>query len=136
MNEFEEAKSSYYPNSETGDRKTLSVYERLLMELNNKNYYDQYQMSVYLSENGLNADDTFDKDKHYRKLLCTVLDVLESLCNNIDLFRAVETEFATTTEAYNYLERRIQKLKQRINEVPDEPVDGGRDGCFTHIFVD
>ena len=61
---------------------------------------------------------------------------LESLTNNIDVFRTIETEFASTSEAYRYLERRIQRLQQRIDAIPDEPVLGGRDSDFTHIFKD
>lgn len=140
-------KTIYYPNDDEEKtyynaepdsvlRPNLRVYDRLMMELNHKQYYSEYELKVILHENGLNDCDFYDKNLHYRQLLCTVLEILESLSNNLDVFRTVETEFATTTEAYKYLERRIQRLQQRIDSIPDEPILGGRDSDFTHIFKD
>lgn len=125
---------TYYSYEEQGLHENVTNYQRLMMYLNHRQYYSEYEMRVYLSENGLDGSDTYDKNTNYRKMLCAVLDILESLLNNIDLFRTVEVEFATASTAYNALERRIQKLKQRIDEIPDEPVEGGRGSDFTHIF--
>lgn len=127
--------TTYYPEDKAL-YESVSNYERLMMYLNHKQYYPEYEMRVFLTENGLDGSKTYDKNKHYRRMHCTILEILESLANNIDIFRTVETEFATTTEAYNYLERRILKLKQKIDEIPDEPVEGGRGSDFTHIFMD
>ncbi len=33
--------------------------------------------------------------------------------------RKVETEFTTTSEAYKYLQERIQNIKDRIESIPD-----------------
>lgn len=140
-------KTIYYPNTDEEKtyynaepdqllRPNLRVYDRLMMELNHKKYYSEDEFKVLLHENGLDYRDMYDKNLHYRQLLCTVLEVLESLANNIDVFRTVETEFATTSEAYKYLERRIQRLQQRIDSIPDEPVLGGRASDFMHIFKD
>ena len=128
-------KTYYYPEEQVL-HENVSNYERLMMYLNHKQYYPEYEMKVYLTENGLDGSEIYDKNKHYRKMHCAILEILESLANNVDIFRTVETEFATTTEAYNYLERRIQRLKQKIDEIPDEPVEGGRGSDFTHIFMD
>lgn len=114
----------------------MRVYDRLLTELNHKQYYSELEFRTILEENGLDSSAVYDKNIHYRKLLCTVLEILEMLANNIDVFRTVETEFATTSEAYRYLERRIQRLQQRIDAIPDEPILGGRGPDFSHIFVD
>lgn len=132
----QEDKTYYTAEPDQNLRVNMNVYDRLLMELNHKQYYSEDELKVLLHENGLNYCDVYDKNVHYRKLLCTVLEVLESLANNIDVFRTVETEFATTSEAYKYLERRIQRLQQRIDSIPDCPVLGGRDSDFTHIFKD
>ena len=131
-----EEKTYYSAEPDQILRPNLSVYDRLMMELNHKQYYSEDELKVVLHENGLDYCDIYDKNVHYRQLLCTVLDILESLANNIDVFRTVETEFATTTEAYKYLERRIQRLQQRIDSIPDEPVLGGRDSDWTFIFND
>lgn len=128
-------KTYYYPEDQVL-HENVSNYDRLMMYLNHKQYYPKYEMCVFLTENGLDGGELYDKNTGYRKIHCAILEILESLANNIDIFRTVETEFATTTEAYNYLERRIQKLKQKIDEIPDEPVEGGRGSDFSHIFMD
>lgn len=128
-------KTYYYPEDQLL-HVNVTCYQRLMIYLNHKQYYPEYEMNVFLSENGLDGSELYDKNKHYRKIHCALLEILESLANNIDIFRTVETEFATTTEAYQYLERRIQRLKQKIDEIPDEPVEGGRGSDFTHIFKD
>lgn len=125
----------YYPEARELHA-NVTNYERLMMYLNHKQYYTEYEMMVYLSENGLEPSADYDKNTDYRKMHCALLEILESLTNNIDVFRTVETEFATTSEAYNYLERRIQKLKQKIDEIPDEPVEGGRGSDFSHLYKD
>lgn len=134
--EPQEEKTYYNAEPDQNLRPNLNILERFIMELNHKMYYSEDEFKVVLHENGLSYCDTYDKNLHYRQLLCSVLDVLESLANNIDTFRAIETEFASTSEAYKYLERRIQRLQQRIDAIPDEPVLGGRDSDFTHIFMD
>ena len=115
--------NTYYYPEEQALHTNVTNYERLMMYLNHKQYYPEAEMQVYLSENGLDSNELYNKNTDYRT-------------NNIDVFRTVETEFATTTEAYNYLERRIQKLKQKIDEIPDEPTEGGRGSDFSHIFMD
>lgn len=134
--EPEKGKTYYTAEPDPNLRPNLTVLGRLAMELNHKKYYSDEELRVILHENGLEACDTYDKNRHFRQLLCAVLDVLESLANNIDVFRSVETEFATTSEAYKYLERRIQRLQQRIDSVPNEPVLGGRDSDWSFIFKD
>lgn len=127
---------TYYFPEDQALHVNVTNYDRLMMYLNHKQYYPEYEMRVYLSENGLEATDLYNKNTDYRKMHCAILEILESLTNNIDLFRTVETEFATTSEAYASLERRIQKLKQKIDEIPDEPVEGGRGSDFSHVFRD
>lgn len=131
-----ENKTYYEANPDEHLHPNMRIIDRLMVELNHKAYYSEDEFRVILEENGLCGSDFYNKNEHYRKLLCTVLEVLEMLANNIDVFRTVETEFATTSEAYKYLERRIQRLQQRIDSIPDEPIVGGRDSDFTHIFRD
>lgn len=127
---------TYYFPEEQGLHENVTNYERLMMYLNHRQYYPEYEMRVYLTENGLDGSEIYDKNNNYRKMLCAILDILESLMNNIDLFRTIEVEFATASTAYDALERRIQRLRQRIDEIPDEPVEGGRGSDFSHIFRD
>ena len=98
---------------------TILVFERLKMELNNKDYYSDETISIYLTENSLEGNVIYDKTTMQKNLLQTVYDVLNSLANNIDLFRSVETEFSTTGQAYTYLQKRLDTLESKILSIPD-----------------
>jgi hypothetical protein len=129
--------SSYYTEQDPLLRSGVTtIQNRLMMELNHKQYYPDDEIYIYLEENGLNGDDIYNKDIHYKKLLRTVKEILEALSGNIDLFRTVETEFATTGAAYDFLERRIQRLQQRIDSIPDDPIEDGQSSDFTYLFKD
>jgi hypothetical protein len=97
----------------------ISVLDRLKMELNNKDYYPDDTLSIYLSENDLNATDTYTQSTMKKQLFQTVYDVLDSLANNIDLFRSVETEFTTTGQAYKFLQKRLDDIEKKILAIPD-----------------
>jgi len=124
----EKEKTYYSAEPDPNLRLNVSVYDRLMIELAHQQYLSEDELKVLLNENGLNYCDVYDKNVHYRQLLCTVLAVFEAMLGDIDLFRSVE--------AYQYLERRIQRLQQRIDSIPDEPVLGGRDSDFSFIFKD
>lgn len=96
-----------------------TTLERLKIELNNKDYYTDDVFTMYLDENNLTATDTYSKTTMQKQLLQTVYDIMQSLSNNIDLFRSVETEFATTGEAYKYLKQRMDDIEVRILAIPD-----------------
>lgn len=94
---------------------SITNLSRLLLALGNKQYLTEEQYSVLLEENGLTPLSNYtssDQDKY--ALLKTQLDVLNTLANNIDLFRSVETEFANTSEAYTALFERIAKVEKEI----------------------
>ena len=98
---------------------------RLQLELANRQYLSEEQYSVLLDENGLDAVSEYTAANR-KSLLQTVLNVLEILANDIDLFRKVETEFATTSEAFSALTTRIQTVKNKISAIDAESgvVDG------------
>ena len=102
---------------------TMTVLQRFKIELNNKNYYDDDTFGMYLGENGLTATDTYDKTTMCKALYQTVYDILDSLANNIDLFRSVTTEFATTSEAYKYLQERLNDIQSKIISIPDNTAE-------------
>lgn len=98
---------------------TVTTLNRLKIELNNKEYYTDDVLTMYLDENGLTATATYQKSTMQKQLLQTVYDILQSLSNNIDLFRSVELEFATVGEAYQYLKQRMEDIEVRILSIPD-----------------
>lgn len=98
----------------------MTTLERLKVELNQKPYFSDEIFNMYLEENDLNPAEKYNKAKDQRGLFGAVLDVLQSLANDIDLFRKTETEFISTDEAYKYLQRRLDNIKNRIAAIPDE----------------
>ena len=88
---------------------------RLELALGNRKYLTDEQYGTLLEENGLNPNETYEPtpENKYR-LLKAQLDVLNTLANNIDMFRKVETEFSNTTDASKALFERIHKLEKEI----------------------
>lgn len=95
-------------------------YDRLLVELNNRMYYPQETYEKFLNENGLIAEDTFDKNTDHAQLFETVYSILQTLLSNIDMYRKVETEFVTSGEAATSLRNRLKDLRAEINRIKAE----------------
>lgn len=110
----------------------MTNLERLKIELNQKPYYSDEIFKMYLTENDLNPAEEYNKATMQRGLFGAVLDVLQSLANDIDLFRKTETEFVSTGEAYKYLQRRLDDIKNRIAAIPDDG-ESRSDWCFPFI---
>ena len=98
----------------------MTNLERLKLELNNKEYFTDGEYTIFLEENNLNSADEYNKSTMQRELLWTVVDVLESLANDVDLMRKIKTEFTTTTEAVKFLNDRIERIKARIENLRDD----------------
>lgn len=103
----------------------MKVLDRLKLELNNKDYFSDNEYTIYLEENNLVATDEYIKKDMQKDLLVTVVDVFESVANDVDLMRKItdgSTEF-TTNEAYKLLRQRIEDIKQRIASIPQTEED-------------
>ena len=98
----------------------FSNYERLLIELNNKMYYEKLDYERFLNENGLDANETYDKNTDHAQMLETVYTILHTLLSNIDMYRKIETEFVTQGEAANALQSRLKFLRSEIDRVKAE----------------
>ncbi len=106
-----------YPKLERID--TMNILDRLKLELNNKEYFTDTEYETFLNENALNPLDNYNKSTMQRDLLYTVVDILEAVANDVDLMRRVETEFATTNEAVKFINDRIDRIRNRILNIPD-----------------
>lgn len=95
-------------------------YERLLVELNNRMYYEKETYEKFLNENGLLAEETFDKNTDHAQLLETVYSILQTLLSNIDMYRKIETEFVTSGQASTALQNRLKDLRAEINRIKAE----------------
>ncbi len=116
--QYEDEQYKRTPDYELGSG--FSNYERLMTELNNRMYYPQETYEKFLNENGLLAEDTFDKNTDHAQLLETVYSILQTLLSNIDMYRKVETEFATVGEAATSLRNRLKDLRAEINRIKAE----------------
>ena len=95
-------------------------YERLLVELNNRMYYEKETYQKFLNENGLIAEETFDKNTDHAQLLETVYSILQTLLSNIDMYRKIETEFVTSGQESTALQNRLKDLRAEINMIKAE----------------
>ena len=115
---------------------TITILERLKLELSNKDYYTDAEYSVFLEENNLAGDDiiddTYDKKTMQRNLLLTVVDVLETLANDVDLMRKIDvTDIQNTSEAIEWLRKRINDVKQKISTIP---IEGEEEHSNIHLM--
>ena len=151
MKKYDDEQYNEKPDSDfdTG----FTNYERLLLELNYKNYYpnktikemsgdknyegmETDRISVYekiLNECGLNPEADYDKNTDHAKLLEATNTILHSLLGNIDAYRKVETEFVTQGEAFTNLQNRLKDLRAEINRVKAEMHYNDSDFTFMYF---
>ena len=110
----------------------MKVLDRLKMELSNQQYFSDEQYIQFLTENSLTQTDEYDKSTMQKSLLFTVVDVLEAVTNDIDLMTDISTEFSNIGQAYEFLEARIQQVKDKIAAIPDENEDYT---CFSLMYT-
>lgn len=98
----------------------MTNLERLKMELGYKEYCSEADFCTLLKENNLVPSEQYTKVDNQRNLLLTVLDVLNILINDIDLYRKLTDEVSgfSTTQAYSQLSKRIEVLKEQIESIP------------------
>ena len=80
----------------------MTNLERLQFELSEKDYFSD-TIRVYeqvLEENNLDPYEEYAKVNDQINMLESVYTILQMLANNIELYIKVETEFTTTSAAY------------------------------------
>lgn len=111
----------------------MTNLNRLKLELAHKKYFTDDEYTLLLEEQGLNPTSEYNKKVDELCLLQTVISILQMLSNDINLYRSIETEFATNTQAYTNLKDRIDELYKRIALIPTyEPTVS----CITNLFAD
>lgn len=104
---------------------------RLQLELNNQPYLQESDLCYLLEENGLDPEGDYSQTNRL-KLLYTVLSVFQILTNDIDLYRQIETEFATTSEAIQAINKRIVQIKAEISQIEAE--NESATSCISYLF--
>ena len=110
----------------------MKVLDRLKMELSNQQYFSDEQYIQFLTENSLTQTDEYDKSTMQKSLLFTVVDILEAVTNDIDLMTGISTEFSNIGQAYEFLEARIQQVKDKIASIPEPEEDYS---CFSLMYT-
>ena len=110
----------------------MQVLQRLKMELSNQEYFSDEQYIQFLTENSLVPTDEYIKADMQKQLLYTVIDVLEAVTNDIDLMTGISTEFSDIGQAYNFLEARIQQVKDKLLAIPEPEEDYS---CFSLMYT-
>lgn len=110
----------------------MQVLQRLKMELSNQEYFSDEQYIQFLVENDLTPTDEYNKPTMQKQLLYTVIDVLEAVTNDIDLMTGISTEFSDIGQAYQFLEARIQQVKDKLLAIP-EPEENY--SCFSLMYT-
>ena len=100
----------------------MTNLERLNIELSEKEYFSDSTTTreVYeqvLEENNLDPFEEYSKANDQINMLESVYTILQMLANNIELYIKVETEFTTTSAAYQYLQKRLKDLRDEIDRV-------------------
>jgi len=100
----------------------MTNLERFKFNINEKQYFSTPEKTeqIYenlLEENGLDPAEDYDKSSDEIPMLEAVYSLLQMLANNIEIYCKVETEFATTTAAYQYLQKRLADLRAEIDRI-------------------
>jgi hypothetical protein len=110
----------------------MKVLDRLKMELSNQEFFSDEQYIQFLTENDLTPTDEYIKSDMQKQLLYTIIDVLEAVTNDIDLMTGISTEFSDIGQAYQFLEARIQQVKDKILAIPEPEEDYS---CFSLMYT-
>lgn len=98
----------------------MTNLSKLEIELNNNKYFGNNTENVLVSileDNNLDPYEEYTKANDRVNMLESVFDVLQALSNDINSFRKVETEFTTTSAAYEYIQRRLKDIRAEIDRV-------------------
>ena len=99
----------------------MTNLERLKLELSNKSYYTDEEYNVFLNENNLLPTDTYDKTTNEINLLKTVVNILETLSNDVDLMRKIDSKDITSIDqASLYLSKRIVTIENKILDLEEK----------------
>ncbi|MDU7440877.1 MAG: hypothetical protein E7L05_09935, partial [Clostridium sp.] len=99
----------------------MTILQRLKLELSNKDYYTDEEYSMFLEENRLRPTDEYNKDNDQIRLLQTVVCILETLANDVDIMRKIDSkDIISTDQAIKYLSLRIDTLNKKIIDLKEE----------------
>ena len=110
----------------------MQILDRLKLELSNQEYFTDEEYTQFLLENDLAAEEEYRKDVMQRDLYQAVIDILETVANDINIMRSISTSFGTIGQAYEYIDARISQLKDKQASIPLPYEDKS---CFSMMFT-
>lgn len=110
-------------------------FDRLKMEISDITYTDE-QLTVFLLENGLTAEEEYDpsSNTNKKKILKTALSILEAIANNPQLMKSYKNEDISVMEFSQNLQSRIDQLERKIRLLPDDDNVYKDGSSFVYIF--
>lgn len=79
---------------------------------------DDTKLTVYLLENGLKPNDTYDADtSNLRAIYSTALNILEGIANNPTLMKSIKMDDMTVSDFHDNLMKRIDQLESKIRNL-------------------
>ncbi len=115
-------------------RGPITCMKRLKLELGNRQYYCDEDYNIFLDENDISGEDTYDKKVHLVGILKTALAILQAMTNNIDYLMTIDTEFGNRSEAYSALQKKISDLRRSIKDAQD--AQNKKKNDITFLFKD
>lgn len=93
---------------------TITNAQRLQMEIGIEIPFEQTE--IYLLEEGLNAEDTYDptSNQNKRQILATALAVLNSIANNITHMKNYKEDDISVSQFAENLRERIDQLERKL----------------------
>ena len=112
---------------------SMTILNRLKLELGNKEYYTDDEYKTLLEENKLDWELDYNKEDHEVRLLNTVIAILETLANDVDIMRKIDSkDILTVDQASKYLSQRIYNIKNKIIEIEESKLE--KQGNINPIF--
>lgn len=98
----------------------MNNLDRLKMEIENIQLSD-LQSEVYLAENGLKANDTYQPEipANKKAIYKTALAILQSIANQPALMQNYKMDDQTISAFATSIQNRINQLSKTINQMPD-----------------
>lgn len=114
----------------------MTNQERVLMEIKGITL-SRDEVSVYLAENGLDANDTYNPTNkaQTRKIYETALSILESIANQPQLMKSMKYDDMTVSQFHENLMARIDQLENKIRKMKiEESKAANQNGSFFMLF--
>lgn len=114
----------------------MTNQERLNMEIKGITLTPD-EINVYLAENGLNPNDTYNPtDKAQTRMIYeTALSILESIANQPQLMKNYTSDDQTVSQFHENLMARIDQLENKIRKMKiEESKAANSNGSFFMLF--